>query len=72
MPASGINQGIQPIIGNNYGSKNYSRVIQTLFQAAIFSVSITCFIWLIVLFFRNRYSLHLVEQKKCSISELRD
>jgi len=23
-------------------------------------------------FFRNRYSLHLVEQKKCSISELRD
>lgn len=51
MPASGISQGIQPIIGNNYGSKNYSRVIQTLFQAAIFSVSITCFIWLIVLFF---------------------
>lgn len=51
MPASGISQGIQPIIGNNYGSKNYSRVIQTLFQATIFSVSITCFIWLIVLFF---------------------
>lgn len=72
MPASGISQGIQPIIGNNYGSKNYSRVIQTLFQATIFSVSITCFIWLIVLFFRNRYSLHLVEQKKCSISELQD
>ncbi len=51
MPASGISQGIQPIIGNNYGRGNYNRVMQTLFQATIFSVSITCFIWLIVLFF---------------------
>ena len=51
MPASGISQGIQPIIGNNYGSGNYKRVISTLYQAAIFSVSITCFIWIIVLVF---------------------
>lgn len=51
MPASGISQGIQPIIGNNYGRGNYNRVMMTLFQATIFSVSITCFIWLIVLFF---------------------
>lgn len=51
MPASGISQGIQPIIGNNYGSGNYKRVISTLCQAAIFSVSITCFIWIVVLIF---------------------
>lgn len=51
MPASGISQGIQPIIGNNYGSGNYKRVISTLYQAAVFSVSITCFIWMIVLVF---------------------
>ncbi len=51
MPASGISQGIQPIIGNNYGSGNYKRVISTLCQAAVFSVSITCFIWIIVLVF---------------------
>lgn len=51
MPASGISQGIQPIIGNNYGSGNYKRVISTLYQATIFSVSITCFIWFIVLVF---------------------
>lgn len=51
MPASGISQGIQPIIGNNYGGGNYNRVMQTLFQAVVFSVSITCFIWLIDLFF---------------------
>lgn len=51
MPASGISQGIQPIIGNNYGSGNYKRVMETLYQAALFSVSITCIIWLAVLFF---------------------
>ena len=51
MPASGISQGIQPIVGNNYGSSKYKRVMQTLFQASLFSVSITCFIWLIVLIF---------------------
>ena len=52
MPASGISQGIQPIFGNNYGSGNYKRVISTLYQAAVFSVSITCFIWIMV------FSLH--------------
>lgn len=51
MPASGISQGIQPIIGYNYGSGNYKRVMSTLYQAAIFSVSITCFIWIVVLIF---------------------
>ena len=51
MPASGISQGIQPIVGNNYGSGNYRRVISTLFQAVIFSVCITCLIWMIVLLF---------------------
>ena len=51
MPASGISQGIQPIIGNNYGSGNYKRVMATLYEATLFSVSITCIIWLAVLFF---------------------
>ncbi len=54
MPASGISQGIQPIIGNNYGSGNYKRVISTLCQAVIFSVSITCIIWIIVLVFSKQ------------------
>lgn len=51
MPASGISQGIQPILGNNYGSGSYKRVLSTFWQATLFSVSITCFIWLIVLIF---------------------
>lgn len=50
MPASGISQGIQPIIGNNFSSGNHKRVMQILFQSTLFSVAITCVIWLIVLF----------------------
>ncbi len=51
MPASGISQGIQPIVGNNFGAKNYRRVMAALYQASAFSVGITCMIWLIVMFF---------------------
>lgn len=51
MPASGISQGIQPILGNNYGSGHPRRVMQTLYQATLLSVGVTCIIWLLVLFF---------------------
>ncbi len=57
MPASGISQGIQPIVGNNYGSKNYQRVMATLYQASAFSIGITCIIWLIVMFFPKQILL---------------
>ncbi|MEN6566993.1 MAG: MATE family efflux transporter [Veillonellales bacterium] len=43
MPIFGINQGVQPIIGYNYGARNYSRVIETLnkgmMAATVISVS---------------------------------
>lgn len=51
MPASGISQGIQPILGNNYGSGNYKRVMEAMKKGSIFSVAVTCIIWLIVLIF---------------------
>ena len=51
MPASGISQGIQPIVGNNYGAGHYKRVMATLYQASAFSVGITCVIWLLVMLF---------------------
>lgn len=47
MPASGISQGIQPIIGYNYASGKFDRVKETFYKATIFSVSITAFIWAI-------------------------
>lgn len=51
MPASGISQGIQPIVGNNFGAGNYKRVMSTLYLASGFSVGVTCIIWLMVLIF---------------------
>lgn len=51
MPASGVSQGIQPIIGSNYGAGKHRRVMQTLYQAAGFSVAVTSIIWLVVMLF---------------------
>lgn len=41
MPIFGINQGVQPIIGYNYGAKNYARVKQALKLATIAAVAIS-------------------------------
>lgn len=43
MPIFGINQGAQPIIGYNYGAKNYDRVKRTLKLAAIAATGICVF-----------------------------
>lgn len=51
MPASGISQGIQPILGNNYGSGHPRRVMQTFWLVTGLSVGGTCVIWLLVLVF---------------------
>ena len=40
MVVIGVNQGMQPIIGYNYGAKNYDRVRQTLWYAVAVA---TCF-----------------------------
>lgn len=37
MPIFGVNQGAQPIIGYNFGAKNYTRVKQTYLYSLIFS-----------------------------------
>ena len=54
MPASGISQGIQPILGNNYGAGKYHRVMETLGKASVLSVGITCVIWVGVLLFARQ------------------
>ena len=40
MPAMGISQGAQPIIGYNYGAKNYARVKDTLKLSILSATSI--------------------------------
>lgn len=57
MPASGISQGIQPILGNNYGAGKYHRVMETLGKASALSVGITCAIWIAVLVFARELIL---------------
>jgi len=50
MPIFGLSQGLQPIIGYNYGAKNYARVIKALkiaiYAATIFSATGFLFIQL--------------------------
>jgi len=41
MPVFGINQGAQPILGYNYGAKNFARVLRA-YLGAIAAASIIC------------------------------
>jgi len=40
MPVFGLTQGIQPILGFNYGAKKYSRVLKAYIQAVIISTCV--------------------------------
>lgn len=48
MPANGISQGIQPLIGYNYGSGNGERVKSIMKLSTSLSVGLTSVIWLFV------------------------
>ncbi|MCX8600857.1 MULTISPECIES: MATE family efflux transporter [unclassified Gilliamella] len=50
MIVIGINQGMQPIIGYNYGSKNYIRVKQTFIYAVKVATAVTTFGFLLGFF----------------------
>lgn len=43
MPIFGLNQGAQPLIGYNYGARNYLRVRKTTAYAIYIATAITCF-----------------------------
>ncbi|MGN0982768.1 MAG: MATE family efflux transporter, partial [Candidatus Limivicinus sp.] len=51
LPAMGISSAIQPIIGYNYGAKNYHRVVDTLKTATIFAITMLTCGWIIILIF---------------------
>lgn len=54
MPIFGINQGAQPIIGFNYGAKNYDRVKQALKYAAIGATIITTLGFIVIQVFPEK------------------
>lgn len=49
MPIFGINQGIQPILGFNYGAKLYHRVKKLLFQAIAVATAFMSLSWLVMM-----------------------
>ncbi len=51
MPIFGINQGIQPIIGYNYGAKQYQRVKEALKLSIIGATGIVAFGYIIIMIF---------------------
>jgi Na+-driven multidrug efflux pump len=51
MPIFGINQGMQPILGFNYGARQYDRVRQTLFFGVKLASMIVVFGFLVVQLF---------------------
>ncbi|MEG1425591.1 MAG: MATE family efflux transporter [Raoultibacter sp.] len=56
MPSMGLSMGSQPIIGYNYGAKNYVRMKATLRQAIFVGIGITTPLWLSVVLLPDIYS----------------
>ena len=46
MPIFGINQGVQPIIGYNYGAKQYERVKEALRLASLGATALVTLGWI--------------------------
>jgi putative MATE family efflux protein len=76
MPIFGISQGLQPIIGYNYGARNYSRVIQALkmaiYAATLFStlgfVVIQIFAREVIMLFNDNPELILLGSEAMKIN----
>jgi putative MATE family efflux protein len=51
LPAMVIGQGVQPILGFNYGAKRYHLVLKALTLAAVISTILSCLSFLVIHFF---------------------
>ena len=63
MPIFGINQGIQPILGYNYGAKKYFRVREILFKAIIMA-TIICILGFLISQFFSVYLIRIFTDNK--------
>ena len=61
MVANGFNQGMQPIVGYNYGAKQYGRVLKTLKYTAICATCVTTFAFAIGMLFPEYVAALFVE-----------
>jgi putative MATE family efflux protein len=51
MICMGLNQGMQPIAGYNYGARQYSRVKEVFWKTALLGTIVTCICFIIGFFF---------------------
>lgn len=61
MVANGFNQGMQPIVGYNYGAKQYGRVLKALKYTVICATCVTTFAFVIGTFFPEFVAALFVE-----------
>jgi Na+-driven multidrug efflux pump len=60
----GLNQGTQPIIGYNYGAKNFNRMFRTLKYAVIIGSCITTIGFIVGTFFSNETAALFTRDKE--------
>lgn len=63
MPIFGINQGVQPILGYNYGARLYGRVKEALFKA-IFAATAICAVAFITTQFLSKYFIFIFTREQ--------
>ncbi len=69
LPITGIAQGIQPILGFNYGEKNYDRV-KRIFVLASLNATILCLFDFIIIFFFSQQLISFFSQNDQNIIHL--
>jgi len=57
MPIMGINHGLQPIVGFNYGAGQYKRVKEAIKVSLLFSTVIATFCYLLIMIFPTQITM---------------
>ena len=70
MVVSGLNQGMQPIVGYNYGAKQYLRVMKTLFMTIFCATCVTTAGFLIGELFPRQVALLFVGEGDLDSTQL--
>ena len=63
MPIFGINQGLLPILGYNYGARFFNRVKEALFKG-IFIATIICLVNFLAIQFLSKYFINIFTEKE--------
>lgn len=69
MVVSGLNQGMQPIVGYNYGARQYDRVLKALRQTILCAVCVTTAGFLLGQFFPRQVAMLFVDASDGATAE---